>query len=407
MAISKAILRSGTFVQIRTGRFWRLAPADMRRRWWLFRIFDWLARNLPLMSPRRGLLVIRMDGIGDMVLFRNFLDQYSGVFNVPKNEIQVLGCKSWEDVSDEIFAGYRVFSIDEHAYAKRFFYRIWVNFCVRRFNVAMTVCDSYFRRALMADSLAYVAAAPTTIMALPYINGDTRAEYSWYLSQVSHVVDTGPYPRHEIERHAIFLAHFSENAPMPAPPKLTWRDTASNLPTDRPYVVLNPGSNEAGRCWPQENYIELANRFAANGLYVVFVGKAKEKATSIVVPSESSDKYIINLTGKTSLPELFDLMNHATLVVSNDTGPAHVAVGLGAPTVVVVGGGHFGCFVPYPEGMLTAKTRFIHQRMDCYHCFWRCHKRDDPNAAFPCVAILTMDQVWNACIDLLPKGLTG
>ena len=142
MVISKAILGSGPIVQIRTGRFWRLAPADMRRRWWLFRIFDWLARNLPLMSPRRGLLVIRMDGIGDMVLFRNFLDQYSGVFNVPKNEIQVLGCKSWEDVSDEVFAGYRVFSIDEHAYAKRFFYRIWVNFCVRRFNVAMTGCDS-------------------------------------------------------------------------------------------------------------------------------------------------------------------------------------------------------------------------------------------------------------------------
>ena len=62
---------------------------------------------------------IWVDGIGDMVLFRSFLDQYSSVFNVPKNDIQVLGCKSWEDVSDEIFSGYSVFAIDEHAYVKR------------------------------------------------------------------------------------------------------------------------------------------------------------------------------------------------------------------------------------------------------------------------------------------------
>ena len=119
--------------------FWRLLPAGMRRRWWLFRVFDLIARYWPVSGVRKGLLIIRMDGIGDMVLFRNFLDQYSGVFNVPKNEIQVLGCTSWEDVSDEIFAGYRVFSIDEHAYAKRFFYRIWVNFNVRRFNAAIPV----------------------------------------------------------------------------------------------------------------------------------------------------------------------------------------------------------------------------------------------------------------------------
>ena len=177
----------------------------MRRRWWLFRIFDWLLRNLPVKNQRRGLLVIRMDGIGDMVLFRNSLDQYSDEFNVPKNDIQVLGCKSWEAVSDEAFSGYRVFCIDEHAYAKRLIYRIWVNLRVRRWNVAITVCDAYFRRALMADSLAYVASAPRTIMALPYINGDTHAEFSWYLGQVSDVIDTGPYPRHEIERHAALV----------------------------------------------------------------------------------------------------------------------------------------------------------------------------------------------------------
>ena len=64
--------------------FWRMFPARMRRRWWLFRLFDLVVRYFPVLKKSSGLLVIRMDGIGDMVLFRRALDEYSNVFNVKK-----------------------------------------------------------------------------------------------------------------------------------------------------------------------------------------------------------------------------------------------------------------------------------------------------------------------------------
>jgi ADP-heptose:LPS heptosyltransferase len=395
-------LQPATPTQVQAGSFWRWLPQGMRRRWWLFRLFDWMARTRLIMRPRQGVLVIRMDGIGDMVLFRNSLDQYAEAFGVTASNIVVLGCKSWGAVAPEVFAGYRVMLIDEHAYARRLFYRMWVNSRVRRMNVAITVCDAYFRRALMADSLAQVAAAPRTIMSLPYINGATRSEYAWYLSQVSEVIDTGPYPRHELERHAAFMAHFTGKEPVLTTPKLPWREAAPPVATDKPYVVLNPGSNEFGRRWPLQNYIELAGWLAAKGLRVVFVGKAEEKAGgTAATASIADDDNIIDFTGKTDVPGLFDLMQHAALVVSNDTGPAHVAIGLGAPTVVIVGGGHFGCFVPYPKSVRPATARFVYERMDCYHCFWRCHKRTDPKASFPCVAAVGAEQVRAACEELL------
>lgn len=402
----QADLSPGTPTEVPAGGFWRLLPAGMRRRWWLFRLFDTMARNRMIMRPRRGLLVIRMDGIGDMVLFRNSLDDYTRAFGLTPGEIIVLGCKSWMSVAPSVFEGYRVMAIDEHAYARRLWYRMWVNQKVRRLNVAITVCDAYFRRALMADSLARVAGAPRTIMSLPYINGATRAEYAWYLSQASEVIDTGPYPRHEIERHAAFTAYYTGDAPTPAPPRLAWRDappeTLPDAPADRPYVVLNPGSNEYGRRWPLADYVALARWLGDKGLRVVFVGKAEEKSPAAASIAEIADgNTIIDLTGKTDLAGLFDLMKHARLVVSNDTGPAHVAIGLGAPTVVIVGGGHFGCFVPYPEGVRPATARFVHEPMDCYHCFWRCHKRTDPKASFPCVAAVSTDKVRAACDELL------
>jgi len=65
---------------------------------------------------------------------------------------------------------------------------------------------------------------------------------------------------------------------------------------------------------------------------------------------------VVDLMGKTSLPQLLDVINHAALVVSNDTGPAHLSIALGTPTLVIVGGGHFGCFVPYPPDACPANA---------------------------------------------------
>tara|TARA_E500000331_G_scaffold358558_1_gene426615 strand:+ start:2817 stop:3938 length:1122 start_codon:yes stop_codon:yes gene_type:complete len=373
----------------------------MRKRWWLFRLFDRVARDWLIMRLRRGLLVIRMDGIGDMVIFRNSLDDYSEAFGVKISEITILGCNSWGSVAQQIFEGYRVVTIDEHKYARHLFYRIFVNLRVRRINPAVTICDAYFRRTLMADSLARVAGAPKTIMSLPYLNGDTRAEFTWYLSQCSEIIDTGPYPRHEIERHAAFTSLYLDRPPDVRPPALNWRNKEPYITEGKTYAVLNPGSNEHGRRWPLVQFVALATWLADKGLCVVFIGKSEEKVGGNLVSAVADGEKIIDLTGQTDLPETFDIMKHSKLVVSNDTGPAHVAIGLGVPTVVVVGGGHFGCFVPYPESARPKTARFVYEYMECYHCFWRCHKREDPSAPFPCVASVSSEKVRRACEELI------
>ena len=123
--------RSAVSVSVKSNTFWRWFPAGMRRRWWLFRLFDLFCRYVPVFKPRRGLVVIRMDGIGDMVLFRQSLDHYADAFSVDKSEITVIGCNSWQSIADEVFAGYRVISISEHAYAKKPLYRFGINIKIR------------------------------------------------------------------------------------------------------------------------------------------------------------------------------------------------------------------------------------------------------------------------------------
>tara|TARA_B100000700_G_C14550271_1_gene626203 strand:- start:92 stop:565 length:474 start_codon:yes stop_codon:yes gene_type:complete len=149
------------------------------------------------------------------------------------------------------------------------------------------------------------------------------------------------------------------------------------------------------------NYARLASWLQKKGLTVVFVGKSEEKREKDQLAVLPDGIGIIDLTGRSTLPELFDIIQGAVIVISNDTGPAHAAIALGTKTVVVVGGGHFGCFVPYPDGVAPEHARFVFEHMDCYHCFWRCHKRTDSQASFPCVEAVSMEKVQMACLDLL------
>jgi hypothetical protein len=233
-----------------TSWFWRVLPSGMRRRWWLFRLFDLIARHWPLLGERKGALIVRMDGIGDMVLFRRSLEHYGQVLGLSPSEITILGCKSWGAVAAEIFAGYRLFMIDEHAFARQTFYRFKISLAVRRLAPSVTICDSYLRRAMMADSLVWVASAPTSLVSLPFINEPTRTEFTYYLSQVDRIIDTGPYPTHEVARHYRFLSELAGREIPAQSPQIPWRRQSPEIAAAGAYAVLNPGSNEYGRRWP-------------------------------------------------------------------------------------------------------------------------------------------------------------
>ena len=233
------------------------------------------------------------------------------------------------------------------------------------------------------------------------VNTDNVADFLGAKRMVDQAIDTGPYPAHEIIRHFRFISAVAGKTVAPEAPRILWRDEAPPVEDGRPYVVLNFGSNEPGRRWPFADYLELARRLLAQGLRVAFTGGEAEKACRPALRQALNRPGVIDLIGRTSLPGLLDLMRHARAVVSNDTGPAHLGVALGTPTVVIVGGGHFGSFVPYPPEATPATSRFVYREMECYHCFWRCHRRADRAASFPCVAAVTVEDVWIALEGLL------
>ena len=370
-------------------------PRRRPRRWFLFRPFDFLARFWPAPRTKRGVLVVRIDGIGDMVLFHGAFAHYTAALGVDRSDITILGGESWARLAPPFFPGVRFQAIDEHAYDRNPFYRLKVSLWVRRQGFAVALLDSFMRKPLVADSLIYVSGAPRRIVTKPYLSPKTQLLFDWYLARCQQVIDTGPHPTHEILRHFTFVSALAGHVIAPEPPKLPWRDQPPSLA--KPYAVLNFGANAPGRRWDFANFLALGNDLRARGLTVAFVGGPAEAAYK----DRLRDDQFVDLIGGTSLEGLLDLLKHAGLVITNETGPAHLAIGLGAPTIVVVGGGQFGGWTPFPEALAPANTRMLFQKMPCYFCLWNCTQPHVEGEAYPCVAAVTLDQARQAIDEIL------
>ena len=296
-----------------------------------------------------------------------------------------------------MFAGFRVVTIDEHAFEKKPLYRLKVSLWLRRQGFRIAICDMFMRKVMTADSLVMLSGALERIVCTPFITDRTRAEYTWYMNGATRIIDTGPYPTHEGIRHFAFLSALTGRMLQPEVPSIPWRDQAPKLPDGGLYVVMNFGSNEPGRRWPFRMFLELADRCVKAGLRVVFVGAAQEAFAKHRI-ADLKEPGFIDTIDTLSLPELIDVLAYAACVVTNDTGPGHLALGVGAPTVLIAGGGHYGSFVPYPQAICPQGSTFLTHHMDCFHCLWRCPKRADAGDAFPCVAGVTVDEVWDAVI---------
>jgi ADP-heptose:LPS heptosyltransferase len=372
-------------------------PRRRPRRWFLFYPLDLLARFWPVFGKPRGVLVVRIDGIGDMVLFHPAFAHYAQAIGVAPSEITLLGCQSWAALASAFFPGIKFHAIDEHAYDRRPLYRFKVSLWLRRQNFAVALLDSFMRKPLVADSLIYVSGAPTRIAAKPYLSPKTQRLFDWYLARCERVIDTGAHPTHEVPRHFTFVSALAGHSITPAPPRLPWRERVPDL--KQPYAIINFGANEPGRRWPFENFLAVARALKQRGLTVAFAGGPAEAAYKNRLDGEG----FVDVIGATTLDELLDLLRHAALVVTNETGPAHLAIGLGAPTVTVLGGGQFGGWMPFPPEAGPPKQRVVYRRMPCYGCLWNCTQPHRRGEAYPCVAVIEIAEVLTAANEVLPE----
>jgi ADP-heptose:LPS heptosyltransferase len=135
---------------------------------------------------------------------------------------------------------------------------------------------------------------------------------------------------HEVARWCRLLR---EHLPGVGEPPPVW----SVLPPPPPVLpgatVLHPGAAAGSRRWPVERWVAVARALAADGHRLVVTGTPAEQALVDAVAGPAGARSATRL----EIEELFGLVAAASLVVSGDTGVAHVASAFGTPSVVLFG----------------------------------------------------------------------
>jgi ADP-heptose:LPS heptosyltransferase len=137
---------------------------------------------------------------------------------------------------------------------------------------------------------------------------------------------------HEVLRWCRLLRYYGVAAD---PSDLTL--TVPTAPVERCVTIIHPGAKSPSRRWPAARYAAVAKTLTGAGHRVVVTGSPAEKPIAVRVAELAGLPESAVLAGRTGLAELAGLVAHARLVISGDTGIAHLATGYGTASVVLFG----------------------------------------------------------------------
>ena len=208
----------------------------------------------------------------------------------------------------------------------------------------------------------------------------SAAEINALIAQNSRSRDTFPTEAHHVHNYLRLIP-----APWTAP-RLHVRDdevaqARQRLPNQGLWLGLNPGAEYGpAKRWPLEGFIEAANRLhkTLNCGWILFGGSNDAPLTAQIAAACAGP--VTDLAGKTTLRELCAFFRCCKAVLTNDTGPMHVAAAVGVPVVVP-----FGSTAPEltgpPAGAIVGNA-------PCAPCF----RRECP-IDFRCMRSIEVDHV--------------
>lgn len=104
------------------------------------------------------------------------------------------------------------------------------------------------------------------------------------------------------------------------------------------YAVLAPTSRWPAKQWPDDRFASLACTLANDGLHVVLVGGGSERTqVPATLALAATHPRVFDMLGRTSVSQLMNVVEHAALVVANDSAALHIAVGFRRPLVALFG----------------------------------------------------------------------
>jgi ADP-heptose:LPS heptosyltransferase len=372
----------------------------------LFILFDsialWVA-IVPKHNQQKLVLLVRQDAIGDFILWLDTAKEYRKYYPPENCKIILIGNALWSDLAKGLPFWDEVLPVNVKAFKTLSRYRWNILRKVRNYGAEIAIQPTYSREFYHGDSLIRASNASKKVSSAG--NMSNRDQLKSILADRWHteLIPSSPEQLSELERNAEFFSGFIKKKYLPSYPELELSgDCKIQELKCKSFYILSLGANKKYREWPYKYYAKIAQKIHKKTGWLGLICGAENEFYLGEHIKKLCDAPLQNYTGQTTLSELTCLLAKSQILISNETGTAHIANAVGTPTVCILGGGHFGRFVPYPE--LSGKInnlKVVYYKMPCYGCDWKCvyHIKDEDPA--PCISNISVDAVWNEVKILL------
>jgi len=371
----------------------------------------WLLDYLPtFFKSKQGVLLVRLDLIGDFVLWLDSAQAYRRLY--PSEKVTLAVNSACEELAKTLPHWDKVIGVNVHQLRTNYLYRLRTLFQLRWCNFAVAIHPT-FSRELVGDLATRASFAPVRMGYEGDLNNIPtnikNITNCWYTKLINN--DPKQTMELNINAHFVralgcdkFLSHVASIPKIPL-------QRIAEIALEYPYAIVAPGASWSRKQWPIEQFLKLAQKLVSQrGLKIVLCGSSDDFLLCEHISKGLPANCVRNLAGKTTLTEYVEIIRSATLLVCNDSAPVHIAAATHTPSVCILGGGHFGRFLPYtPEVPLASSQAplVVTNRMECFGCKWICTIAPSADAAVPCVQFVPVGDVYAACIDAISSTERG
>jgi ADP-heptose:LPS heptosyltransferase len=327
-----------------------------------FRIGNKIGKNT------KQILLIRLDAIGDYILFRNFIEVLKRNSKYSDYKITLLGNIVWKDIAENLDKNYidNFIWIDIKKFSRNLFYRYKKMIEIISNNYELLIHPTY-SRTYDADKIVNMVNAKIKIGSI----GDLSNIKKWQ-KKISDKYYTLLIPsKKEImfefyRNKEFFEGLLNEKVEISKPyiKILEAYNFSLKLP-DSNYVLLFISASSKIRKWNIKNFAELAKWIKNNLNYEIALCGGREDIKEVNIFEEIYGNNYFNLVGKTTLTDLIFILKNSKMIISNETFVPHMAVALGLQNIFVIyNGNHFGRFIPYPSEMVTSYFPIYHPEIE-------------------------------------------
>lgn len=372
----------------------------------LSRVFSSISRISQIQTDR-WIIIIKIDAIGDFILWLDSAQHYRKIYPPHKYKIALICSEALVPIANLYTFWDKIIPFNKNDFLqlkknnKICLYRWQLIQNIGKRSYEVLVHPTHSREYYWGDMLSRIIPAKIKIAPL----GDTVLISSYHKAisdrWYDRLIELPRCIQSEIVKNIYFINQIGDTG-------LTW--SVPSIPTTEPfrsesslYCVIFPGASAAFRRWPAIRFAEICNRIIkSKDISCIICGSLDEfQVGEEIIKNIDCKKYVKNLMGQTSLIEFIEIVRSAKFLIGNESSGPLIALSVATPSICILGGGHFERFAPLPDNEQFHKIipNCVYHKMSCYYCDWKCIYEEQGLECWPCISMITVEQVWGA-VDL-------